>query len=127
MAVFVGSGNDGWGKVVQDGLDASVNRLLAQKVCLRLHRPRYGCWEGPAHQFQVASRGLIISDRAGTAQAYSPSGSMTRSELVQTLEKYADKDIKVTETIVREAPDSRAAGPIHHSNREYSEDLDCDR
>src|SRR5687767_10722271 len=36
MAVFVGSGQDGWRKVVRDGaLDPALNRLLAEKfVCL---------------------------------------------------------------------------------------------
>src|SRR5215207_5120631 len=36
MAVFLGSGQDGWRKVVRDGaLDPALNRLLAEKfVCL---------------------------------------------------------------------------------------------
>jgi hypothetical protein len=107
MAVFVGRGQDGWEKVIQEGLDASTNKLLAQKyVCVYLDRDT-AAGKALADQFQVASRGLIISDRTGAAQAYSLSGSLTRSELVQTLEKYSDTDVKITETIVREAPEVR--------------------
>ena len=58
-----------------------------------------------ASSFEVATRGLIISDRKGTAQAYSLSGALTKAELAQTLEKYADaRTLQNTETVVRDAP-----------------------
>jgi len=107
MAVFVGSGQDGWGKLVRDGgFDAAVNKLLADKyVCLYVDTDT-ASGRALAGKFEVASRGLIISDRKGTTQAYSLSGTMTRVELVQALERYGDagKEVQATETVVREAP-----------------------
>jgi hypothetical protein len=107
MAVFVGSGQEGWGKVLKDGaLDPALKRLLAEKyVCLYLDTET-ATGRALATSFEVATRGLIISDRTGGSQAYSLSGTLTKVELVQALEKYADagKDVRSTETVVREAP-----------------------
>src|SRR4051812_30211337 len=81
MAVFVGSGKDGWGKVVRDGsLDPAVTKLLADKfVCVYIDTDT-AAGRSLAGAFEVASRGLIISDRAGTKQAFSLSGDLTRDE-----------------------------------------------
>jgi hypothetical protein len=112
MAVFVGNGKEGWESVVRDGgLDPAVNKLLAEKyVCVYVNTDTA---EGRAlaGRFEVASRGLIISDRKGTSQAYSLSGSLTKAELVKTLEQYADQngEVRNTETVVREAPPARPA------------------
>jgi hypothetical protein len=112
MAVFVGNGKEGWGNVVRDGgLDPAVNKLLAEKyVCVYVNTDTA---EGRAlaGKFEVASRGLIISDRKGTTQAYSLSGALTRAEIVETLTKYADQndEARTTETVVREAPPARPA------------------
>jgi hypothetical protein len=107
MAVFLGSGQDGWRTVVRDGaMTPAVSKLLAEKfVCLYVDTST-SAGSALAGSFQVASRGLVISDKAGTAQAYSLSGDLTGSELVRTLEKYADtaEAAQATETIVREAP-----------------------
>ena len=88
-----------------------MNKLLAEKyVCVYVNTDTA---EGQAlaGRFEVASRGLIISDRKGTSQAYSLSGSLTKAELVKTLEKYADQngEVGTTETVVREVPPARAA------------------
>jgi hypothetical protein len=106
MAVFVGSGQEGWSKVLKDGaLDAGLKRLLADKfVCLYVDTETT-TGRALASSFEVATRGLIISDRKGTAQAYSLSGALTKAELAQTLEKYADaRTLQYTETVVRDAP-----------------------
>ena len=107
MAVFVGSGKDGWGKVVRDGaLDPEVRRLLANKfVCVYVDTDT-AAGRSLAGAFEVAGKGLVISDRAGTSQAYSLSGDLTRDELSRTLAKYADSDreVRTTDTVVREAP-----------------------
>ncbi|MBO0700072.1 MAG: hypothetical protein J2P46_16860 [Zavarzinella sp.] len=115
MAVFLGSGQDGWGKVVRDGtLDSGLNKLLAEKfVCLYVDTTTTA-GRSLAGAFQVAGRGLVISDRTGTAQAYSLSGDLTKSELVRALEKYADApEARSTETVVREAPTAvRPVSPV---------------
>ena len=107
MAVFVGSGKDGWGKVVRDGaLDPELKKTLAQKfVCVYVDTDT-AAGRSLAGAFEVASKGLIISDRAGTSQAYSLSGDLTRDELARTLAKYADSDreVRTTDSVVREAP-----------------------
>jgi len=107
MAVFVGSGKDGWGKVLQDGaIKPEVYKLLAaQFVCLYVDTDTV-TGKAIAAQFQVAARGLIISDRTGTSQAYSLSGSLSATELTETLTKYSekDRDVQTTTTVVREAP-----------------------
>jgi hypothetical protein len=111
MAVFVGNGQEGWGNVVKDGpLNPALNRLLAEKfVCLYVDTATT-TGRALASSFEVATRGLIISDRKGTSQAYSLSGALSKAELAQTLEKYADsgRTLQGTETVVREAPATTA-------------------
>jgi hypothetical protein len=104
MAVFVAGGQEGWTKVVRGGdLSPEARKLLTEKyVCLYVNTET-ATGQTLAGAFQV-SRGLVISDRAGTSQAYSLSGDLTGTELVQTLEKYSDREVRATETVVREAP-----------------------
>jgi len=86
-----------------------VKKLLAEKfVCVYVDT-QTPAGKALAEQFEVASRGLIISDRKGTSQAYSLSGTLTTAELAQTLDKYADSKeaARSTETVVREAPAGR--------------------
>jgi len=107
MAVFVGSGKDGWGKVVRDGaLDPELKKTLAQKfVCVYVDTDTTA-GRSLAGAFEVASKGLIISDRVGTSQAFSLSGDLTKDELSRTLAKYGepDREVRSTESVVREAP-----------------------
>lgn len=107
MAVFVGSGKDGWGKVVRNGsIDPAINKMLANKfVCVYIDTDT-AAGRTLATAFEVASKGLIISDKAGTTQAYSLSGDLTREELSQTLVKYAelDKEVTATESVGRVVP-----------------------
>jgi hypothetical protein len=107
MAVFLGSGTGGWGKVVRDGaLDPELKRTLASKfVCVYVDTDT-AVGRSLAGAFEVASKGLVISDRAGTSQAFSLSGDLTRDELSRTLAKYADPDreVRTTDSVVREVP-----------------------
>jgi hypothetical protein len=107
MAVFLGNGQDGWGSVVRDGtFDPALNKLLADKfICLYVDTTT-AAGRALAGAFEVAGRGLVISDRKGTSQAYSLSGDLTKAELVRALEKYADAGqlAQATETVIREAP-----------------------
>ena len=111
MAVFVGSGQEGRGSVVRDGaIDPVLNKFLADKfICLYVDTTT-AAGRSLAGAFEVAGRGLVISDRKGTSQAYSLSGDLTKAELVRALEKYADAgpEARATETVIREAP----AAPI---------------
>jgi hypothetical protein len=115
MAVFVGSGQDGWAKVVRDGaIDSELKMALANKfVCVYVDTDT-ATGRSLAGAFEVASKGLIISDRAGTSQAFSLSGDLTKDELSQTLAKYADPDreVRSTDSVVREAP--ATARPVYY-------------
>src|SRR3954447_10477418 len=69
MAVFVGSGKDGWGKAGRSGsIDPQINRLLATKfVCVYVDTDTTA-GRKLATAFEVVSKGLIISDKVGTTQ-----------------------------------------------------------
>jgi hypothetical protein len=123
MAVFLGAGPEGWKRVVRDGgLDPAVTKLLAEKyVCVYVDTSTsYG--RTLAGSFQVAGRGLVISDKGGTTQAFSLSGDLTRTELAWTLAKYAGPDVRVqaTETVVREAPATVTARPLTYQTPVYA-------
>ena len=113
MAVFLGTGKDGWKSVVRDGdIDSATRKLLAERyVCVYVDTQTAAA-KRVAEQFDVASHGLIISDRTGASQAYSLSGKLSKAELTQTLGKYADpgREIRTTETVVREFPAGTASG-----------------
>ena len=104
MAVFFGKGSAGWEKVLKDGsFDPSINQMLASKyVCLYVD---VTTWDGYnlAKTFEVAGKGLVISDASGKKQAFNLTGELTKAELKQKLEVYAKADAKLreTETIVR--------------------------
>ncbi|HVK09227.1 MAG TPA: hypothetical protein VM597_10660 [Gemmataceae bacterium] len=100
LAVFIANGT-GWESVVTDGIDANTKKVLAEKfVCLFIDATTF---EGRnlATAFQVG-RGLVISDRTGTVQAYSVAGDLTKSELATVLTKYSDGTaVETTETVLR--------------------------
>jgi hypothetical protein len=106
MAVFVGSGKDGWAKVIRDGaLDPELKKALSTKyVCMYVDTDT-AAGRTLAGALDLTTRGLIISDREGTKQAYSLAGDLTREELSSTLTKYADPDreVRTTDTVNREA------------------------
>jgi hypothetical protein len=125
MVVFVGSGPEGWSKVVRDGaIDRAVNKLLAEKfVCLYVDTSTT-TGRTLAEAFVVGRRGLVISDKAGTSQAFSLAGDLTRAELAQTLAKYAEANgqVRTTETVVREAPvTTRPAPATYQSTPVYTQ------
>ena len=100
MAVFIANGS-GWESIVKDGIDAGTKRVLAQKfVCLFVDASTAE-GRGLAEAFQVG-RGLVISDRTGTVQAYSLAGDLTKAELTTALEKYSTGTaVDTTETVLR--------------------------
>src|SRR5918993_973363 len=71
-------------------LDPELKRLLANKfVCVYVDTDT-AVGRSLAGAFEVASKGLVISDREGTSQAYSLSGDLTKDELSRTLATYAE-------------------------------------
>ncbi|MBO0700071.1 MAG: hypothetical protein J2P46_16855 [Zavarzinella sp.] len=125
MAVFVASGQEGWAKVVRDGVfSPEARKLLTEKfVCLYVNTDTTS-GRTLAGAFAV-NKGLVISDRSGASQAYSLSGDLTGTELVQTLEKYSDREVRSTETVIREAPAavrpavSYQVQPVYYAPQQY--------
>ncbi|HEX3151081.1 MAG TPA: hypothetical protein VHR66_23580 [Gemmataceae bacterium] len=120
MAVFVGSGKDGWAKIVKSGsIDPEINKLLANKFVCVYADTDTTAGRALATAFEVTNKGLVISDKAGTTQAYNLSGDLTREELSQTLVKYAalDKEVRATESVGRAAA---VAPPVYYRQGYYT-------
>src|SRR4051812_19470731 len=82
MAVFVSSGKAGWESVVREGgFDPAVTKILSEKfVCLYVDAST-PTGKSLAAAFQVGDRGVVLSDRTGTKQAYSAAGAVSQTEL----------------------------------------------
>jgi thioredoxin 1 len=102
LAVFIGSGKEGWSKVAREGdLDLQLSRLLAQHyVCVYVDK-QTDAGKELADAFEVpAATGLVISDRSGGVEAFHHNGALSRTDLANALEKYSDPDrqVKTTES-----------------------------
>ena len=107
MIVFVANGKAGWETVLRDGtLSPIATKLLAENFVCVYANTNTSAGRNLADVLQVGNKGLVISDKSGSTQAYSLAGDLTGNELVRALETYADadpKDVKKTETIVTPA------------------------
>jgi hypothetical protein len=100
LAVFIGTGKEGWSKVAREGdFDPQVSRLLAQHyVCVYVDK-QTDAGKELAEAFEVpAASGLVISDRTGGVEAFHHSGALSRTDLAKALEKYSDPDRQVRTT-----------------------------
>jgi hypothetical protein len=103
LVVLFGPGTNGWTKVVKaEGPSAEVTKLLSdQYVCVYVDT---NSTDGKrlAQTFDVADGvGMVISDRAGTTQAFWHQGDMTNDNMTRYLQKYADPQVLIqgTETV----------------------------
>ena len=78
LAVFIGSGVSGWEQVSKDGsFDPKVYQLLKEKyVCVYVNTDST-VGKNLAKAFEVSGKGLVISDKVGTTQAFNHSGDLT--------------------------------------------------
>jgi hypothetical protein len=87
LAVFLASGETGWNKVAREGeLSDSVQSLLSERyVCLYLDADSsHG--KAMATAFDVKGGvGVVISDKAGTTQAFHHCGTLPASDLTACL------------------------------------------
>ncbi len=112
LAIFVGSGPEGWDKVSKDGgLDKEARDLLhGQYVCVYLDTSKEHD-RGLADQLELTGGpGLVIGDASGQYQAFRHAGALTNEDLNHYLHKYGDPERAVvrTETV----PESRPA-PVY--------------
>jgi hypothetical protein len=103
LAVFIGSGPEGWNAVAKDGrLGRDVTQLLSDKyVCVYINREEES-GRKLAAQFEVPDgSGLVISDRKGDLQAFRHQGTLANDALAQKLERFAEpaRSVDQTETI----------------------------
>jgi hypothetical protein len=114
LAVFVGHGVSGWEKVSKDGnFDPKVNELLNDKyVCLYIDT-NTASGRKLATDFDVAGKGLIISDKTGNTQAFYHSGDLSKDVLAKALERYAEptRVAQSTETVAQLTPPRRVVQP----------------
>ena len=102
LAVFVGSGKEGWDKLVRKGsLEQEHNRLLvASYVCVYLDTATTD-GKRMAGLFNLESGpGLIISDHSGKYMAFHHAGDLPAPDLTKYLSRYADPErvVRITET-----------------------------
>jgi hypothetical protein len=102
LAVFFGSGKDGWSKVARNGkLGKEVEQLLADSyVCVYLDTDTAKGQKMAAAMEVESGKGLVLSDRGGVKMAFYHDGDLTTAKLTSYLKKYADPDVVVewTET-----------------------------
>lgn len=92
VAVFFGSGKEGWHKVARSGSLGNENQqlLAGQYVCVFLDSSTE---EGKrvAKALEVSTdAGLVISDRGGQVMAFHHQGDLTNQDLNWYLKRYAE-------------------------------------
>lgn len=103
LVVFFSPGSNGWSKVTgAPGPSGDVAKLLADKyVCVQVDT---ASTDGKklAKDFAIdGDRGVVISDRAGSLQAFWHQGDLSSQNLTSYLQKYADPNVSIngTETV----------------------------
>jgi hypothetical protein len=100
LVVLFGAGTNGWTKVVRaESPSAEVKKILANDyVCVFVDTDS-PAGKKLAQTFDVtAATGMVISDRAGTTQAFWHQGDMTNANVAHYLQKYADPKVVVEGT-----------------------------
>lgn len=115
LVVFVGKGAVDWKQLTREGtFDAEVQKTLTEKyvrVYIDIDTPK---GKAIAEAFGVGTRGLVISDRAGTRMAYQCVGDMPAKELARQLSRIADPNFKPTTTeIYTDAPPAAPAAQMN--------------
>jgi hypothetical protein len=100
LAVFIGNGSAGYGKVCRDGkLSADVEKCLADHyVCVYVDASTP---EGRklAQDFGITQgTGLVLSDRTGQLQAFFHDGTLTDADMVRNMTRFADPNVAVKTT-----------------------------
>jgi hypothetical protein len=100
LAVFVGSGAEGWDRLSKDGgLDKEARELLrTHYVCVYLDSSKERD-RRLADQLELSDgRGVVLSDVSGEKQAFWHAGTLSNEQLNHYLRKYSDPAQVVTRT-----------------------------
>ena len=104
LAVFVGSGQEGYRSVARErNLPGSVQSLARNYVWVYLDTTTPGGQELARDLNITKGTGLVISDRTGTLQALHHDGDLAVADLERHLERFADPGfvVQTTESNVR--------------------------
>jgi hypothetical protein len=106
LAVFIGSGKDGWKAVCADGdLGPEVRRLLAHEyVCVYVDAGRAADKELVRSFKAGQSPVLVLSTRDRTYQAYRHEGAQANADLALALRRHATEETAPDANIVYEGP-----------------------
>jgi len=100
LAVVIGSGANGWGKLSNVGkLESDVQQVLASQYVSLYVDSSTEDGQRLAEAFKVqGGLGLVISDRGGEVQAFRHSGDLTSASLQTYLQRFADPNLVVRRT-----------------------------
>lgn len=121
LAVFLARGQNNWKMVARDGVDQKVAQLLGDRyVCIFIDVDD-AKGKKLASTFQVAAKGLVISDRSGNSQQFHHSGEMSSADLLKALERYSDRNrpFNETESIAQLTPPAPQTFPQYQSVPQY--------
>jgi hypothetical protein len=105
LAVFIGTGKDGWNRISQEGkLGKGIKELLEKDyICVYVDTEIQAGRE-LASAFEVPNGiGLVISDHSGRYQAFSHQGDLPNEQLLHYLSRYADRNRVVRTTEINPA------------------------
>jgi len=106
LAVFIGTGKDGWKAVSAEGeLGPEVHRLLADEyVCLYVDAGR-AVHKELAQSFEAGKTPLLVlSTRNRTYQAYRHEGAQANANLAVALKRHATEEPAPAANVVYQAP-----------------------
>jgi hypothetical protein len=99
LAVFIGSGKQGWNKVAEEGLSSESRKVLAERYVSVYVNVDTAEGQRLARAFRMSNGlGIVISDRTGELQAFRHEGDLAERDLVRYLLRYGDPDRVVTST-----------------------------
>jgi hypothetical protein len=102
LAVFLAPGENGWEKLSREGaLDSEVKQLLTGKYIPVFINTDTDAGKKLAQAFGLAgTKGIVISDRGGSLQAFWHEGDLANRDLVRNLERFSDPQmvVRTTET-----------------------------
>jgi hypothetical protein len=118
LAVFIGSGENGWNQVATDGrLAEEVQKLLVDNyVCVYVDTRDAAGMELASALEMTEKPGIVISSVSGREQAFRHAGNLDNRSLARYLRKFSDRELVVRFT---EGESSMDAGHSRSGQRSY--------
>ncbi len=98
VLVVIGTGADGWTKVIGAKQSPELARLMSQKFVCDYVDCATPAGMKLAQSFEINGSGVVISDRSGLYQAFWHQGDLTSQQLARCLETCADPRMVVRST-----------------------------